>query len=155
METSNPSFIGKRQQHLFCSTETELNFLAGSDNEKAGLVIFQDGKHVYFLSKSTENGAHVLQLFKSNADSKNMDELAKIPLAESTKIVQLRIDAAGEFYSFHYAIQPGKWQVLKDKADAKFLSTKLAGGFIGCFFGMYATSSGKSNNNSVSFKYLR
>lgn len=155
METGNPSFIGKRQQHLFCSTETELNFLPGSDNEKAGLVIFQDEKHFYFLSKSTENGAPVLQLFKSNADGKNMDELAKVPLAASTKNVQLRIDAAGEFYSFHYAIQPGKWQVLKEKVDAKFLSTKVAGGFIGCFFGMYATSSGKSSNNSASFKYLR
>ncbi len=155
METGNPSFIGKRQQHLVCSTETELNFSAGSNNEQAGLVIFQDEKHFYFLSKSTENGAPVLQLFKSNADSKNMDELATIPLAADTKNVQLRIDAAGEFYSFHYAIQPGKWQVLKDKVDAKFLSTKVAGGFIGCFFGMYATSSGKSSNNSASFKYLR
>ena len=155
MELGNPSFIGKRQQHLYCSAETELNFSPASGNEKAGLIIFQDEKHFYYLCKSVDNDKPVLQLFKSNTNDKTMDLLAKVPLSESTKKVQLRINAEGETYSFSYASEAGNWVLLKDKVDAKFLSSHEAGGFIGCFFGMYATSSGESSSNSASFKYLR
>jgi alpha-N-arabinofuranosidase len=35
-----------------------------------------------------------------------------------------------------------KWNVLLDGVDGKFLSTKVAGGFVGSIFGMYATSLG-------------
>jgi alpha-N-arabinofuranosidase len=152
MELGNPSFIGKRQQHLNCTTETELNFSAKSENEKAGLIIFQDEKHFYYLCKSTDQGKNVVQLFKST-DTKNMELLAQAPLT-SDKVL-LRIDAAGEQYSFRYAVKPNDWKLLKDKVDGTFLSTQVAGGFIGCVFGMYATSSGKETSNMASFKFLR
>lgn len=154
MDFGVPSFIGKRQQHLFCSAETELNFTAKSENEKAGLAIFQSETHFYFLSQSIQNGKPILQLLKSNADGKTQDVLATITLAATTKKVQLRIDAEGEYYKFSYAITPNKWMILKDKVDGKFLSTHDAGGFIGCFFGLYATSSSVKSSNSASFKYL-
>ena len=152
-ELGVPSFIGKRQQHLFCSTETELNFTATTENEKAGLVIFQNEEHFYFICKTISNGVQVLQLLKSNADGKTNDVIASVPV--NHKKVQLRIDAAGEYYNFYYATQPNKWIALKDKVDGKFLSTHEAGGFIGCVFGMYATATGKSITNTASFKYLR
>lgn len=155
MDFGVPSFIGKRQQHLFCSTETELNFTAISENEKAGLAIFQNETHFYFLSKSMQNGKPVLQLLKSNTNGKTQDVLATIALAATIKKVQLRIDAKGEYYQFAYATTPNKWVILKDNVDAKFLSTHDAGGFIGCFFGLYATGSGTKTNKSASFKYLR
>lgn len=155
MDFGVPSFIGKRQQHLFCSTETELNFTANNDNEKAGLAIFQNENHFYFLSKSIENGKQVLQLYKSKADGKTMDIIATTTLAANIKKVQLRIDAVGEFYNFSYATEANKWLVLKDKVDGKFLSTHDAGGFIGCFFGLYATGSGQISSNTASFKYLK
>lgn len=117
------------------------------------MVIFQDEKHFYFISKTISNGTPVLQLLKSNADGKTNEVIIAVPI-DSEK-VQLRIDAEGEFYSFYYATETNKWKVLKDKVDGKFLSTHVAGGFIGSFFGMYATSSGKSSNNKASFKYLR
>ncbi|RZK90033.1 MAG: glycoside hydrolase family 43 protein, partial [Hymenobacter sp.] len=47
------------------------------------------------------------------------------------------------------------WNVLKDQVDGKFLSTQVAGGFIGCLVGMYATSSGQPTANTASFKYLK
>ena len=59
-ETGNPAFIGKRQQHMHCSAETELTFAAKAANETAGLVAFQDEKHFYYLCKSTESGKPVV-----------------------------------------------------------------------------------------------
>jgi alpha-N-arabinofuranosidase len=153
MDIGNPSFIGKRQQHLYCSAETEVDFSAKSDNEKAGLIIFQDEKHFYYLSKSTNQAKPVVQLFKSNPDGKTMDLVAEAPVSSGK--VRFRIDAEGEQYSFRYALKPNDWILLRDNVDGTFLSTEVAGGFIGCVFGMYATSSGVETSNHASFGYLR
>jgi alpha-N-arabinofuranosidase len=152
METGNPAFIGKRQQHLFCSTDTEVDFSAKSDNEKAGLVIFQDERHFYYLCKSVARGKQVVQMYKSNSEGKGMDLVAEVEVPSNK--VFLRIDAEGEHYRFQYAVKRSQWTILGDKVDGTFLSTQTAGGFIGCVFGMYATSSGKETTNKASFKYL-
>jgi xylan 1,4-beta-xylosidase len=154
MELGNPSFIGKRQQHLFCTTETEVDFSAKSESEKAGLIIFQDENHFYYLCKSVDKGKAVVQLFKSNAEGKVMDLMAQAPLKGKGKVM-LRIKAEGEQYSFGYAEKPNNWILMKDNVDGTFLSTQVANSFIGCVFGMYATSSGEATTNSASFKYLR
>jgi alpha-N-arabinofuranosidase len=153
METGNPSFIGKRQQHLYGSAETALTFTAKSDNEKAGLVIFQDERHFYYLCKSVADGKNVVQLYKSPAEGSAMELLAQVNVPSG--VVLLRISAEGERYSFRYALSPGKWSVLKDNVDGTFLSTQVAGGFIGCVFGMHATSSGQETPNKASFRYLK
>ncbi|RZL12798.1 MAG: glycoside hydrolase family 43 protein [Hymenobacter sp.] len=155
-ETGNPAFIGKRQQHLYCTTETELTFAPKTANEKAGLVIFQDEKHFYYLCKSLENGQPLLQLFKSKPDDAKLPELlAQAPLKSALASVQLRIQAAGDAYAFSFSENGKSWAVLKDQVDGKFLSTQVAGGFIGCLFGMYATSSGQPTANTASFKWLK
>jgi xylan 1,4-beta-xylosidase len=153
MDLNHPSFIGKRQQHLYCKTETSVDFSAKSGNEKAGLIIFQDEKHFYFLCKSVDQGRGIVQLFKST-EGNTMELLASAPVNSSDKVL-FGIDAAGEQYSFRYALKPGDWKVLKDKVDGTFLSTEVAGGFIGAVFGMYATSSGEQTTNTASFGYLR
>ncbi len=155
MDFANPSFIGKRQQHLYSITETALNFTATKENEKAGLMIFQDERHFYFLGKSIAGGKPVLQLFQSNPKEKTMNLLTEVPVSSTQNQVKLRISSAGDKYNFYYATAKENWQVIKDNVDGKFLSTKTAGGFIGCIYGMYATSSGESSNNSASFKYLK
>lgn len=149
-----PSFVGKRQQHINCTAETELSFSATTGNEKAGLMVLQDEKHFYFICKSKDKDQDVVQLYKSNSDGKTMDLLAQAPLANASKPLLLRISAAGPAYSFHFAQTPGSWKLLQDKVDGKFLSTQVAGGFIGCVFGMYATSSGNPSINKASFKWL-
>jgi xylan 1,4-beta-xylosidase len=155
MELGNPSFVGKRQQHLFCTTETELSFSARADNEKSGIVIFQDEKHFYYLCKSVEQSKPVVQLFKSSTEGATMELLGQASLTASSKNIFLRINAQADKYSFEFSEKKDSWTVLKDNVDGKFLSTQVAGGFIGCVFGMYATSSGSASTNSASFKYLR
>jgi len=153
MELGNPSFVGKRQQHLNCNTEVSLDFSAKADNEKAGLIIFQDENHFYYLCKSVDKGKAVMQLFKSTTDGKSMELLTQADLSSEKAL--LRIDVRGDQHSFYYAQNPNDWILLKDKVDGKFLSTQVAGGFIGCVFGMYATSSGIETTNSASFEYFR
>ncbi|MBL7856303.1 MAG: glycoside hydrolase family 43 protein [Cyclobacteriaceae bacterium] len=153
MELGNPSFIGKRQQHLYCTAETAVTFKAKSEKEKAGLVIFQDENHFYYLCTSVDQGKVVVQLYKSTDDSKTMELMTQA--AVTTDKVLLRIHAEGEQYSFSYSEKPNNWILLKDKVDGTFLSTQVANSFIGCVFGMYATSSGEATSSKASFKYLK
>jgi xylan 1,4-beta-xylosidase len=152
MEMGNPSFIGKRQQHLYSMTDVSMSFDAKSESEKAGLVIFQDEKHFYYLCRSKVGTQNMIQLYKSKADQ-TMELLAQAPI--TFKSIKLRIQSEGDKYSFHYATKGNKFIVLKSDVDGKFLSTKTAGGFIGCIYGMYATSSGQPSENTASFKFLR
>jgi len=52
--TGNPSFIGHRQQNLKGEASIALDFLPAAENEKAGLLIFQNENHFYFLCKSLQ-----------------------------------------------------------------------------------------------------
>jgi alpha-N-arabinofuranosidase len=83
-----------------------------------------------------------------------MDLLTQVPLDDNNNPVKLRIDARGNFYDFYFASKSRQWTLVKDNLDATFLSTRVAGGFIGCVFAMYATSSGKPTTNQAFFKSL-
>lgn len=155
MDLSNPSFVGKRQQHLYNTVETQFDFIAAGSNEKAGLTVFQSETNFYFMAKSIANGKAVIQLFKGKQGGKQMEMLVEIPVQYKTSRTHFRINAEGDTYSFYFSENGNNWSLLKDKADAKFVSTKTAGGFVGCIYGMYATSSGEPSSNTASFKYLK
>ena len=108
-----------------------MQFNAASDHEKAGLVAFQNEKHFYFLAVTLKGGEQVIKLYKSNPDGGDMEELTDLPLEMDSKSVRLAIESKGGTYSFHYSLNGKDWQLVKDNVDAKFLSTKEAGGFIG------------------------
>ncbi|RZL50760.1 MAG: glycoside hydrolase family 43 protein [Pedobacter sp.] len=152
MGNGNPSFIAKRQQHLTCTASTEMSFDAKTDNEKAGLLIFQGENNFYYICKSVDKGKAIVQLYK--ASKTDMDLLAQQPLTATAGKLYLRINANKDMYSFSYATKTNDWKLLKENVDGKFLSTQTAGGFIGSVFAMYATSSGKESTNKASFKWL-
>jgi xylan 1,4-beta-xylosidase len=153
MDLGHPAFIGKRQQHLNCVADTEVKFDAKSADEKAGLVIFQNEQHFYYICKSVDtDGKPVVQLYKSTKE--NAMELVNQAFVKNGNLM-LRIVAEGEWYNFYYADKPNNWKLLNDKLDGTFLSTAVADSFIGCVFGMYATSSGAATTNVASFKFLR
>ncbi|MFL5808522.1 MAG: glycoside hydrolase family 43 protein [Flavisolibacter sp.] len=149
----NPSFLGHRQQHLKCEAIVSMEFNSKSSNEKAGLIIFQSEHHFYYLCESIENEKPVVQLYKSTA-SENMELIASAVIDKQPKDLQLKIEANGSFYSFYFLIDKNNWQPLKDKVDAKFLSTETAGGFVGCVFGMYATSLGRDSGSKAYFDWF-
>ena len=158
-EAVNPSFLGRRQQHLRGSASVEIDFSARAENEKAGLLIFQNEQHFYYLCKSVANGTPAVQLYKSEQET---NQTPKMELLASEKLgdesigtpVRLKIEANGGTYSFFYSTQPGKWSPLKSDVDGRFLSTRVAGGFVGCMFAMYATSLGAPSQNTAFYNWF-
>lgn len=147
--SGNPSFVGFRQSHQQCVATTTLIFSPAAENEKAGLVLFQNEHHFYYLCRSRENNKPVVQLYQST-NGEEMQLLASRPLPANATTVSLRIEPKGAAVDFSYAVGK-KWMVLKQNVDAKFLSTKVAGGFVGCTFGLYGTSLGKDSRTKAYF----
>jgi xylan 1,4-beta-xylosidase len=149
-ERKSPAFIGFRQHNLSGYASVSVEFKAASDNEKAGLLIFQNETHFYFLCKSSDNGKEVVQLYRSPARAADKPELLASQTVGS-KNVFLKIEADKQFYSFYFAEKKDKWVLLKDKVDGKILSTKIAGGFVGSVFAFYGTSNGIATTSTAIF----
>lgn len=146
MEPANPSFIGFHQPHLKGEVTTSLYFNARSEKEKAGLLLFQNDKAHYFLALSNKAGINQIELWKGR------DLVASAPLtSKKNKPVFLRIEAKGDYYTFSYSLSGKKWNLLKDRVDARELSTKTAGGFVGCLYALYTTSNGDPSTNKARF----
>ncbi len=148
----NPSFIGKRQTHHIGYASTALEFNPKHPFEKAGLSVFQNESHYYFLCKSIDQaGKGVIQLYKSGENGEEMIAEEKGPGPES---VILKIVSRGNLYDFLFSTDGKDWIPVKRDVDATFLSTETAGGFVGCIYGLYATSNGESSANSARFDWF-
>ena len=146
-----PSFIGLRQQHLRGSISTKMHFDADHRHEKAGLIVFQNAEHFYYICKSVNDNKPVIQLYASKGHELVM--LNEMELFSSE--VQLRIEAKGEFYDFLFSEENNEWQELGKDVDAKFLSTENAGGFVGAIYGLYTTSLNRESNNTAIFNWVK
>ena len=145
------SFVGHRQQHHRGEVSTVVDVAPAADNEKAGLLAFQNESHYYFLARSVADGQPVVQLLRSTESG--TEELASAPVEEGA--LRLKITFDGADYGFHYAADgDGGYTTLESGVDGKFLSTEEAGGFVGTLLGMYATSSGSDSDTRAAFESL-
>lgn len=135
----NPSFIGRRQQHLHASASTVVRFAPAGDSDAAGLVALQNDQFWYFLAVGRDAGRLVVRLDRH--DDQGLKRLASTALEVALRApVYLKIDAHGDSYDFSFATRKGRWTVLRSGEDGTVLSTRRAGGFVGVVFGLHAYS---------------
>jgi len=135
-----PSLIARRQQHGTATVSTAMRYAPAKPGDQAGLVAFHNDRHYYFLGVVHDGTKPVIQLrLRASRDSAATDSvLATVPIDASTQPIYLRMRARDGRYDFLYGTEPNAWQVLRSDADGTVLSTKVAGGFVGTMFGMYA-----------------
>lgn len=141
---TQPSFWGRRQQHIDASASTLMRFRPGKVGDKAGMVAVQNDDHFFFLGLTRDASGRdevVLERRASPKDSADGVEVASAPVAlKADAPIWLKITARGALYDFSYALAPGQWKTLKAGEDGTILSTKTAGGFVGALLGVYAHS---------------
>ncbi len=136
-----PSFWGRRQQHINASASTALRYVPTRPGDKAGLVALQNDDFYYFLGLALQDGKPVVRLERRAGPKDPVDGvvLASAPVTlKADGPVYLKIEAHGGAYDFSYSQRPGHWTVLKTGVDGTILSTKVAGGFVGAVMGVYA-----------------
>jgi beta-xylosidase len=136
-----PSFVGRRQQHAFSSASTSMRYMPIKTGDKAGLVAFQNETHYYFLGVAKVGDSVVVEV--EQHDGRTSPEaagiIARAPIRVSGSApIYLKIEARGAQYDFYYGNRENNWTLLKGGADGRVLSSKVAGGFIGTYYGMYA-----------------
>ncbi len=148
-ETSNPSFVGRRQQHIHFTAQAAVEFTPATEDECAGLALIQN-KDFYFCLVVTRTAAPVVRLIRR---AQGQDEiLAEQPVRGSK--LRLKVRAHGQEYSFHFAGKSGAWQSLAEAVDGRILSTPVAGGFVGAFIALYASSNGQPSTNHADFDWF-
>jgi len=146
-EKSNPSFVGRRQQHINFTAQTEFEFTP-QVNECAGLVLIQNNDF-HFRFVVTHEDENIIRLIKR---SHGQDEtLATQPLPAGR--YTLKVTAHEQNYNFYFSTN-GQWHTLAENVDGRILSTPVAGGFVGAYIAMYASSNGQSSTNHADFDWF-
>ncbi len=147
-EQTNPSFVGRRQQHIDFTAQTEFEFAPQSNNESAGLALLQN-KDFYYLFVITRDTETVVRLIKRAHG--NDETLVTQPVSSSRHA--LKVSAHGQNYNFYFS-KNNQWHPLAENIDGRILSTPVAGGFVGAYIGIYASSNGQPSTNHVDFDWF-
>jgi xylan 1,4-beta-xylosidase len=148
-EITNPSFIGRRQQHISFEAKTAVLFTPHSHYESAGLVLIQNNDF-HFRFVVTKADEPVIRLIK-RAEGKE-EVLAEKPFAAGQ--FYLKVTAKGQAYSFYATTKLDAWEPIAEEVDGRILSTPVAGGFVGAVIGMYASSNGQPSTNQAFFDWF-
>ena len=127
-----PALVLRRLQHHAFTASTQMHFIPTGE-EAAGMLLYKDERHQYFLKVGIVNGETAVALERTG------EILARQPIPDAFKTIGLEISSDdGQSFRFRYAVDGEDWQLLVDGIDASWLSTAVAGGFTGTTIGLYA-----------------
>lgn len=135
-EKKTPALICRRMQHHKFGVTTKMIFEPKDEKDAAGLLLFKDENHQYFLSVSKSVSGNIVLLQQIGKTGDRI--LASQAIKAKIKAIELKVISKGTTYDFYYAVEAGKWVLLCKDIDASYLSTAKAGGFTGTTIGMYA-----------------
>lgn len=142
-EKKTPAFVCRRIQHHKFECSTRMLFDPSDDGEQAGLLLFKDERHQYFMSVGLKGADKQIALYQVGEQHDNL--LASKNISNDIKAIKLKVVSNGTHYDFYYSLQEEPWNLLCKNVDAKYLSTAVAGGFTGTTIGIYATKNNVGN----------
>jgi xylan 1,4-beta-xylosidase len=148
-EETNPSFLGRRQQHINFRAQAAMEFVPENSNEYAGLALAQN-HNFHYLFVVTRSPEPVIRLTRRARASEEV--LAEQAVAAGT--LYLKVEAHGQAYNFYFAEKPDQWRTLAENVDGRMLSTPIAGGFVGAYIAMVASSNGQPSSNCADFDWF-
>jgi alpha-N-arabinofuranosidase len=140
--TGVPAFIGRRQQHVRCRAWARIGFAATRPEEEAGLVVFQNSDHHATLARTLDEV--VLTIREAGTSTR----VAAAPATANEMVLAVESDET----SYTFRVDDANLASI----ERSFFSTERAGGFVGVYVGLYATSNGHASNGRMhvhSFEY--
>lgn len=149
-EWENPSFVGRRQQHINFVAETVMEFEPANEQECAGLVVLQNSDYHFRFVLSLTSGERTIRLIKRQDGEDVL--LAENQIGHNP--IHFKVQARGQAYSFYVSSGGNDWQCVAENVDGRILSTTVAGGFVGTVIGLYASSTGQSSQTAADFDWF-
>ena len=134
-----PSFVGRKQAHAVATVSTMMKFAPERPGDRAGLLAMQSDDAYLFLGVEQRAGRPVVVLSarKSAHDPQRGETLSSSSLPTPNVPIYLKLSIDGGTLHASYATRKNHWKPLGGQVDATFLSTRLAGGFVGTVIGLY------------------
>ena len=138
----NISMVLRRQTGFSFEASTKLVCHFDANEDRAGIICFQNEMFNYCLQLVLHGKITVLQLLKTENGEETV--LAEDVMTGGRKVVPivLRVVAEHQKLRFEYGPDERNMYVLTDNIDASILSTEAAGGFVGTVVGMFAVAGG-------------
>lgn len=136
-ETS-PSFVGCRQEAMWCDIVAPVTLKAASKGDEAGLSVYRETHSHYDFFIRQEGGARQSIVLRYRLGE--LTHTKTITQVKGSKAI-LKIKATNEFYIFEYSFDEGRSFIEAGRMNTKYLSSETVGGFTGVVTGMYAKAS--------------
>jgi alpha-N-arabinofuranosidase len=146
-DVDSPTFLGIRQSEFY----TELKVKVQGDATEAGVTFFMDESHHYDLAVRKENHDRKVILRLCIGDVKCITN--QVRFNDDEEKIQIKIISDPLHYYFYYVSDSE--EVLLGKAQARYLSSEVAGGFTGTIMAMYAVSEEMNSEKWVEFTDLQ
>ncbi len=149
LDDQEPMFAGRRQAHLTCQARTILDFTSQADGDEAGLTAFMNDRHHYEIALVRKQGERRLIVRQRIGPLQAV--VAQCPAPDGP--IELQIETTPETYTFSWSSPGGESEALA-RCEARYLSTEVAGGFTGVYFGLYATGNHRSSVSYADFDWF-
>jgi xylan 1,4-beta-xylosidase len=136
---ASPTFVGRRQQHLRARVATRIDFAPAGDKDEAGLVLYRSPRHRYELGVRRSGAGR--EVFVRQTIGAHVSTVTASAPAPGREPLVLHIDAEAARYTFSWGPAADRLNKL-GAAEPRFLSSEVAGGFIGTYVGLYALAPG-------------
>lgn len=130
-----PSMLTRVLHHHKFTCTTQVSF-EPKDTEEAGLILFKDETHHYYLSIAQRNGDKKILLHKVSSQADEV--VAAEDVKQQSQNIKLRVASDGATFTFSFSTADGQWTQVGQPMEARYLSTAMAGGFTGTTIGLYA-----------------
>jgi alpha-N-arabinofuranosidase len=146
-EAGAPAWVGRRQEQFEQGLQVEVDFAPESHNEEAGLVVWMNERHHAEIFITQRQGQRVLVARRRIGSL--AAEVALTPAPQGA--LRLGIEAEKEEYRLTWSAPGEEAQVLA-RAETRYLSTEVAGGFTGVYYALYASGNGQPCQSPAEFQ---
>ncbi len=135
-DVDSPTFLGRRQEHIYFTATTSLNLQDALIGDESGLTVFMNNTFHYDLAiKQDAKGKRFLVLKYRLGEMVHTEAKLAIP----NKQIFLQVKGTPAHYAFSYSLDGVTFYPL-GKMNCCFISSETAGGFTGIYLGLYSTS---------------
>ena len=145
------TWLGRRQTDAYCEAATQIHYQPTDIGDEAGLCVLMNERHHYEVFFRGGNAGRQI------AVRRRIGDLAAVVAAEpiGEPYTTLVIRAEGDIYKLGYvkanSNEPPIWLA---EGEAKYLSSEVAGGFTGVYFGLYCTARGGDPHPQARFHWF-
>jgi alpha-N-arabinofuranosidase len=148
-DVDSPTFVGRRQQHFTCLAATLLDFTPVADHEEAGLSVRMNEQHHYEIGVSGVGPARRVCMHRQIGSLHAV--VAEQPLADGP----VELIVTSDPLSYTFAVRQGDRPPTElAKAETRYLSSEVAGGFTGVYIGLYASGNGQPCRTPADFDWF-